>query len=154
MPGNNFQRPANQVWIIYMLESPYHTPHFTKNFLVNWTATYRADSDIVAPYEKWVYYDENVHRRPVAFNYAANKTKKVAWFVSNCGAKNKRLEYARSLQEHIQVDIYGACGTMRCPRFTGDCSDMLTKDYKFYLAFENSNCKDYITEKLFVTGLG
>lgn len=26
---------------------------------------------------------------------------------------------------------------------------MLERDYKFYLAFENSNCKNYITEKLF-----
>ena len=30
---------------------------------------------------------------------------------------------------------------------------MLDTDYKFYLAFENSNCVDYITEKFFVNGL-
>ena len=30
---------------------------------------------------------------------------------------------------------------------------MLDRDYKFYLAFENSNCMDYITEKFFDTGL-
>ena len=40
-------------------------------------------------------------------NYALGKTKKVAWFVSNCGARNKRLEYARELSKHIEVDIYG-----------------------------------------------
>lgn len=33
------------------------------------------------------------------------------------------------------------------------CYEMLEKDYKFYLAFENSNCVDYITEKLFENAL-
>lgn len=28
------------------------------------------------------------------------------------------------------------------------------REYRFYLAFENSNCKEYITEKFFVTALG
>ena len=31
------------------------------------------------------------------------KTKKVAWFVSNCNAKNKRLSYAKRLAKYIQV---------------------------------------------------
>ena len=34
-------------------------------------------------------------------NYAANKTKQVAWFVSNCGARNGRLNYARELGKYI-----------------------------------------------------
>jgi len=79
----------------------------------------------------------------------------VAWFVSNCGAKNNRLEFAHQLQKHIDVDIYGGCGTKNCPRHSGDhCLEVLAKEYKFYLAFENSNCRDYITEKFYVNGLG
>ena len=31
------------------------------------------------------------------------KTKKVAWFVSNCNAKNNRLNYAKRLARYIQV---------------------------------------------------
>jgi len=30
---------------------------------------------------------------------------------------------------------------------------MLERDYKFYLSFENSNCNEYITEKLWNTAL-
>ena len=67
--------------------------------------------------------------------------------------RNGRLDYARELSKHIGVDIYGSCGSKRCPRTSQHCFDMLNKDYKFYLSFENSNCKDYITEKFFVTGL-
>lgn len=153
-PGH--PRPYKQVWILYYLECPYHTQHIKYSDEVNWTATYRRDSDIVAPYEKWTYYDENVTDYPGPLrDFTANKTHKVAWFVSNCGARNGRLSYAQELQKYIDVDIYGACGKHKCPRWMSDkCFDMLDTKYKFYLAFENSNCKDYITEKFFVNGLG
>ena len=32
-----------------------------------------------------------------------NKTKMVAWFVSNCDSWNKRLDYAKMLAKYIQV---------------------------------------------------
>jgi len=146
-------RPKNQIWMLYMLECPLHTGSVHLKSAVNWTATYRTDSTIVTPYEKWVPYDSSVAKVDQNINFAANKTKKVAWFVSNCGARNGRLQYARELSKYIGVDIYGSCGNYSCPR-TERCFKMLDTDYKFYLAFENSNCKDYITEKFFVNGLG
>ncbi|XP_050302319.1 glycoprotein 3-alpha-L-fucosyltransferase A-like [Anthonomus grandis grandis] len=150
-----FNRPANQVWILYHLECPYHTQSVKIPESINWTATYRRDSDIVAPYEKWVYYDPEVRQINQNKDYAGNKTKKVAWFVSNCGARNNRLQYARELAKYIEVDIYGGCGSLKCPRSDDKkCFNLLESDYKFYFAFENSNCRDYITEKLFVNGLG
>ena len=125
--------------------------------LFNWTASYRHDSDIVAPYEKFVQYPDYkaADIDSPSRNYAAGKTRKVAWFVSNCSARNKRLQYAKELAQYIEVDLYGKCGTMKCSRaISGLCFQLLNKDYKFYLAFENSNCKDYITEKFFINGLG
>lgn len=55
------QRPMNQIWILYFLECPYHTQSIKFADAINWTATYRRDSDLVAPYERWTYYDPQVH---------------------------------------------------------------------------------------------
>ncbi|KAB0797649.1 hypothetical protein PPYR_08642 [Photinus pyralis] len=153
-PFFNFpiNRNLNQVWILYLLESaPNSQSLVSYNNVFNWTATYRKDSDLVAPYAKWVYYDPQVTGKTQKTNYAKNKTKKVAWLVSNCDAINNRYEYAKKLQKHIPLDIYGECGRLRC-RDEGECFKMLN-DYKFYLSFENSNCRDYITEKLFRNAL-
>ena len=146
-----FQKPHGQLWMIYLLESPLHVASSLNRF--DWTATYRRDSTIVAPYFKWRYFDSAVISAPQMTNYADKKTKQVAWFVSNCNAKNKRLEYAEELQKYIGVDIYGTCGDKKCPRHSSDCKSMLSSDYKFYLSFENSNCRDYITEKFFNNAL-
>lgn len=55
-----------------------------------------------------------------------------------------------ALQKHIQVDIYGQCGHFKCSRADeNSCWQQVEKDYFFYLAFENSICKDYVTEKFF-----
>lgn len=68
-----------QIWILYYLECPYHTASLRPTSLdvFNWTSTYRRDSDIVAPYEKFVYHDSLITGKELDRNYAANKTKKV-----------------------------------------------------------------------------
>ena len=142
----NFTKLPNQIYMLYMLECPFHTPTHSTPSIFNWTATYRSDSDIVAPYEKWAYYDPDVKQIEQKRNYASNKTKKVAWFVSNCATRNNRLQYANELSKYIKVDIFGSCGKDTCPRTkTEECFEILDRDYKFYLSFENSNCRDYIT---------
>lgn len=107
----------------------------------------------MAPYAKWVYYDKSVKKNRLTKNYAEGKTKKVAWIVSNCHPQNDRMKYALELQKYIDVDIYGKCGKLSCPK-TEKCWKTLEKEYKFYLAFENGNCKEYITEKFFLNALG
>lgn len=149
-------RPSwKQVWIFYLLESPYHSQALPYKNVFNWTATYRHDSDVPALYDRFVPYGTaKMTAKGPKWNYAANKTKKVSWFVSNCGAKNQRMQYAEELSKHIEVDIYGGCGKHKCPRSDATkCFELLSKEYKFYLSFENSNCKDYITEKFFTNGL-
>ncbi|XP_064480220.1 glycoprotein 3-alpha-L-fucosyltransferase A-like isoform X2 [Ornithodoros turicata] len=147
----SYRRDPGQIWILYMLESPFHNTILSGKGCINWTATYRRDSDIVTPYEKFVLFDPLVKKLPLnGRNFAQNKSKAVAWFVSNCVALNSRMEYALELRKYIQVDIYGACGPLKCPRTESEqCLQMLSEHYKFYLAFENANCRDYITEKFY-----
>ena len=86
-------------------------------------------------------------------NHAEGKSKMVVWMVSNCKAQNGRLDYVRRLQRYIPVDIYGACGTLKCEhKKQKECKEMMARDYKFVIAFENSMCRDYVTEKFYYNG--
>ena len=92
------------------------------------------------------------------------KSKMVAWFVSNLRPANARTEYAKKLARQLQVDVYtpegardieqlGDLRPLRCTQWGAACYEMLARDYRFYLSFENSNCRHYVTEKLFMNAL-
>ena len=148
------RRPPHQIWVLSLLESPLNLPSISGlSNQINWTATYRLDSTIVTPYEKFVPYGNKALLERSSQSMTPRlkgKTKQVAWFVSNCVSGNRRIEYARELSNYIQVDIYGECGKLKCSKLElTKCQNLLRKDYKFFLAFENSNCQYYITEKFF-----
>ncbi|KAK7085359.1 hypothetical protein SK128_020242, partial [Halocaridina rubra] len=74
----------------------------------------------------------------------------VAWMVSHCETASGREIYVKELKKYIPVDVYGHCGNFICGKNHLDIycyTDVLQPNYKFYLAFENSWCNDYITEK-------
>ena len=151
---SNVRKFTNQTLVWINLESPPNSMSFTKKDRIDWTATYRLDSVIPSPYGKFTHYDRTVKQIRSLRNYASKRTKSVAWVASNCIlVRNNRLSYAKELGKHIDVDIYGKCGSLSCPNVP-DCLGVLNKTYKFYLSFENSNCKDYITEKFFHNALG
>ena len=114
--------------------------------------TYRRDSDVSAPYGTF-----GQSSQPTSVETILNrvrglpKPKLVAWVVSNCKTPSKREEYVSELQKHIPVDIFGKCGTKNWPgrRTNSECGSLLEREYMFYLAFENSKCNDYVTEKFF-----
>ena len=144
------KRPPHQRWLLYADgESPVNTPDLSfLNGLINWTASYMRGADIVEglmaePGEyKWGGFDPNR-------NYLENKTAMAAILVSHC--LSARMDWVKKLQRYISVDVYGACGTMKCGS-DENCSATLRK-YKFYLSFENSYCMDYITEKFYFKSL-
>lgn len=150
----------NQKWIIYNIESPMGNRRWDelelfKNIAPHFdlTMTYRSDSDIAIPYGRMVR-NSNNSKINIEINFQ-QKSKEIAWFVSNCESFSKREVIVEKIRKLIPIDIYGKCGTLSCPLggyhlFKNErCYEMLMKNYKFYLAFENSVCTDYVTEKLF-----
>ncbi|KAG0210189.1 Alpha3-fucosyltransferase [Mortierella sp. NVP41] len=76
----------------------------------------------------------------------------VAWVVSDCNSFNGRRFYVYQLLKYVDIDIYGKCMTNREWPKNAEGVEMsateIVAQYKFYLALENSNCDDYVTEKL------
>lgn len=144
----------NQRWIWLTDENPYHTFMVAKNKNMadyngyfNWSMTYRMDSDVPVPYGRTVEMTREEASSHQYIDYFKLKTKTVAVLGSNCGGRNKRWYYVKELKKYIDIDAYGNCGTLKCPgHFTKDCKAL--NDYKFYLAFENGDCSEYITEKV------
>jgi len=155
-------RSEHQLYVMASDESPqwrfsgWQLSEFADFF--NATMTYRTDSDIYWPYG----YVERLSNAPVTDaevalarsnltkNYAEGKTKLAVWFVSHCKTDSRREFYVHIFKKYTKLDIFGKCGKPFCPWTESDnCYNRIEIDYKFYLSFENSLCRDYITEKMF-----
>lgn len=132
--------------------------------LFNWTMTYRRDSDIFMPYGEILSRRDAIKNEYVEMTNIDedkdydrvyySKSRDVVWLVSDCETKSKREYYVQRLSKYINVDIYGECGTLSCPKQKyktdeDNCLKRIIKEYKFILSFENTFHTDYVTEKLF-----
>jgi hypothetical protein len=145
------KKKKGQMWTFFSIESPFlYSVGKQWKDKFSWTMTYRHDSDF-----KYLYGIVYKRETPIKRNYSEifrKKTKNVAWAVSNCITSSKREVYIKKLQQYINVDIYGKCGKLKCGKTSAGitkCHRKFAEEYKFYLAVENSVCKDYTTEKLF-----
>ncbi|XP_067948880.1 4-galactosyl-N-acetylglucosaminide 3-alpha-L-fucosyltransferase FUT6-like [Watersipora subatra] len=148
---------ASQKWVLMIREPPaFFYPEQLKllNNLFNLSMTYQSDSDVVIPYGKYwriSYADAKKVRKTM--DYLTFKKRKVAWLVSNCMTSSRRESYVQQLKKYIEIDIYGDCGqTSKKDNYkTEDFRETLGLKYIFYLAFENSDCDEYVTEKLWMS---
>ncbi|KAK2140466.1 hypothetical protein LSH36_1345g00032 [Paralvinella palmiformis] len=143
---------SRQLFVYFLREAPPATygnsPRYRTRF--NVTMTYRSDSDIPVPISRYVKRTE-VTRRKYTLKYRlSDKTGYVVWLVSHCRTSSKREQYVSSLAKYIPVDVYGACGKYNCSTNIV-CMTSFERKYKFYLSFENSYCRDYVTEKYYKT---
>ncbi|CAG5866590.1 unnamed protein product [Menidia menidia] len=135
------QRPAFQKWIWMNLESPSHSSRLPGiENLFNMTLNYRQDADITVPYGSIIPEETEEDFVP------PSKTKLICWIVSNWNQDHARVKYYNELYKHIEVHAYGqAFGEY----ITDQDYNPTMASCKFYLSFENSIHKDYITEKLY-----
>lgn len=141
-----------------------------KNKYFNWTWTYKINSDIpmgfitirntngdiIGPKEDmhWLSIDEMKPVNDDVLEVLDRKTVAVAWISSKCKTLSRREIYMKNLNNELTkhdlvLDIYGACGTLLCPKFLmHHCLYGLQIEYYFYLAFESSFGEDYVTETL------
>ncbi|XP_072931535.1 alpha-(1,3)-fucosyltransferase C-like [Epargyreus clarus] len=166
------RRSPHQKFAFASIESADYYPVCSNRLdgFFNWTWTYKLDSEakwgyivvrdaqnkIIGPKREmhWIKFEDMDPVGDELKNQLKTKTKAAAWFVSNCYSRNGREIFAHKLHDEMKkynltLDIYGNCGSLKCPRNEEEkCDEMLKKDYYFYLAFENSFSEDYVTEKL------
>ena len=76
-----------------------------------------------------------------------NRQARAASMISNCYSHNNREKYIERLNSIIPVTRLGFCSSNKCRHMRNDCLNQLADTNPFYLAFENSLCQDYVTEK-------
>ncbi|CAF1138142.1 unnamed protein product [Rotaria sordida] len=78
-------------------------------------------------------------------------TAPIVWIITNCRAYNSRQVFIQELMSYIRIDSYGKClNNIKSNHITThkQSNSILYSSYKFVIAIENSNCEDYVTEKL------
>ena len=142
-------RLPHQKWGFCLMESPVYSllSYSQLGMPFNFTVTFKSDADVT-----WNYGTCRPLSSAIPLRAIGRKKRSVAWFTSNCYPQSKRQVYAHSLAKHIDIDVYGSCefATHTCGKdVASTCLDHLNSTYRFALAFENSLCDDYVTEKVF-----
>ncbi|XP_051268091.1 alpha-(1,3)-fucosyltransferase 7 [Dicentrarchus labrax] len=136
-------RPQGQRWAWMSLEAPLYNGNL-RNYghIFNMTITYRRDADITVPYGELL---PKVTEEHLQEDSPLNKTSLVCWVVSNYRSQHKRSQVYKQLNATVPVKVYGRWTKRPLP--SKALLPTISRCY-FYLAFENSVGKDYITEKL------
>lgn len=138
------QRPRGQPWVWASMESPSHTRGLGRlRGIFNWVLSYRRDSDIFVPYGCLEPREGPAPPLPAKSGVAV-------WVVSNFQRRQRRAQLYQQLAPHLPVDVFGRAS--RQP-LCADCLLPTVARYLFYLSFENSQHRDYITEKFWQNAL-
>jgi len=149
------QMPEDQIWVAKWSEAPWF--YKARKFLdprsgcldniFRWTVSYQSHSTFQSsmfeqPLDNCSWAPVSPPPAPSKLPSLASKSELAVWIVSHCQTNSHREDYVLELQKYMPVSVMGKCGLGR------DSSAWQQVHWaKFYLAFENSICDDYITEK-------
>lgn len=148
--GSNDKK--RQYTMVYGMESEVHSYGGQSWDLADFRMYYNLDKSFPEPA---TYFDVRLHLADllsppkVSFDEKI-KDAPITWVVSNCNAYNGREKFMKELMDKIKVDSYGGClrNKFNHPSEHMKGNIELFASYKFVIAIENSNCEDYVTEKL------
>ncbi|XP_071814779.1 alpha-(1,3)-fucosyltransferase C-like [Apostichopus japonicus] len=156
-------RKAHQVWVYSTDESSRNSTQVRESmggggrgsarplgfngYKFDMSFTYYSKSEVVAPFGEYIPFKEGIIMKKGNITSNLQSKKMVAWISSHCNPNAwNRTTFVHDLARLIPIDMYGACGSKEhLPR--GSSATALLQTYKFYIAFENSCCSEYITEK-------
>lgn len=136
-------RPPGQRWAWMSLEAPDYNGNLQRFAnIFNMTISYRRDADIRVPY------GEKLPRGAdgdLTEDLQLNKSSLLCWVVSNYRGHHRRSRAYRELSAELPVQVYGRW--TKTPLPSAALLPTISRCF-FYLAWENSESRDYITEKL------
>jgi galactoside alpha-1,3-fucosyltransferase 7 len=155
-------RPPGALWVFCLRESPVRARDRFYDFLrvmnsqINVYMSYSTKADVYYPYGRY----ESIAsggKNSYDTHFRTRGGLAVA-IISNCESPH-RSHKIQLLREHMPIDVMGSSSCANKPlipecksghQSTKDqqaCFKALAGKYKFYVAIENSDCNDYITEK-------
>jgi len=140
---------AEQLWVGWTMESDANYPHQAHPAILclfDLTMSYRRASDIWCPY-----FGTDALKELKTPPKRKSARAPAVYIASNSQDRSGRNTYVRKLMEYLRIDSFGRCLQNRSfPKDQGRATKLKTiSRYRFTLAFENSICADYVTEKFF-----
>ena len=138
-----------------------NTPAIMLNGFFNASMSYRRDVEFPAPFGRYIKiknHPEGAELKKLIRTFGKDNThlavregnsSVLALMVSHCNTSSKRENLLEMIERLVTVDVYGNCGTLKCKKKDIECNALVGRRNYMYLAFENSICNDYITEKVF-----
>jgi len=155
--------PKDQIWVAKWSEAPWF--YRARKFLdpraggldniFSWTVSYQSPATFQSsmfekPLDNCSWVQATQHRdgttSPNLTASLDSKSELALWIVSHCQTNSRREDYVRELQKYMKVTVLGKCGLGK-----DESARERVHRAKFYLAFENSVCDEYITEKFHFT---